>query len=303
MIVYRQSARVLVQGITGKQGTFWTEKMLACGTQVVAGVNPKRAGERHLGLPVYATARDAMAETPFDMAVMFIPPATARAAATDAIEAGAKSVVILTEHIPARDVIAIHHAAARHGTRIIGPNTAGIVTPGEGFVGIMPGHNGNVFQPGEIGVISRSGSLGTLICLNLTRAGLGQSAFLGIGGDPMIGTTTRDALIALDRDARTRAVVLVGEIGGSMEEEAADHAASMDKPVVSFIAGRASPPGKKMGHAGAIVSGSVGSYAGKRQALEAAGVAVADTPGEIPLLLQAALKRSRSAGADLAAHI
>jgi succinyl-CoA synthetase alpha subunit len=292
MIIYRQSARVLVQGITGKQGTFWTEKMMECGTQVVAGVNPKRAGERHLGVPVYATAKAAMAESPFDAAVMFIPPAMAREAAFDAIHAGAKTVVILTEHIPALDVIAIHHAAAQHGTRIIGPNTAGIVTPGEGFVGIMPGHNSNIFQPGKIGVISRSGSLGTLICLNLTRAGLGQSAFLGIGGDPMIGTTTRDALQALDQDPRTRAVVLVGEIGGAMEEAAAEYAAGMSKPVVSFIAGRASPPGKKMGHAGAIVSGSMGSYEGKRRALEAAGVAVADTPAEIPSLLGLGLGQS-----------
>ena len=301
MIIYRRSARVLVQGITGKQGTFWTQKMMECGTQVVAGVNPKRAGERHLGVPVYATAKAAMAETPFDVAVMFIPPAMAREAALDAIEAGARTVVILTEHIPARDVMAIHHAAARHGTRIVGPNTAGIVTPGEGFVGIMPGHNGNIFQPGEVGVISRSGSLGTLICLNLTRAGLGQSAFLGIGGDPMIGTTTRDALQALDEDARTRAVVLVGEIGGAMEEDAADYAAGMSKPVVSFIAGRASPPGKKMGHAGAIVSGSFGSYDGKRRALEAAGVAVADTPAEIPGLLGLGENRPGSAARALPA--
>jgi succinyl-CoA synthetase alpha subunit len=209
--------------------------------------------------------------------------------------------VILTEHIPTRDVMAIHHAAARHGTRIVGPNTAGIVTPGEGFVGIMPGHNPNIFQPGAIGVISRSGSLGTLICLNLTRAGLGQSAFLGIGGDPMIGTTTRDALQALNEDERTRAVVLVGEIGGAMEEAAADYAAGMSKPVVSFIAGRASPPGKKMGHAGAIVSGSFGSYEGKRRALEAAGVTVADTPAEIPGLLGLGENRPGSAAQALPA--
>ncbi|MEE7456899.1 succinyl-CoA synthetase subunit alpha [Methylorubrum populi] len=300
-MIYRRSARVLVQGITGKQGTFWTQKMMECGTQVVAGVNPKRAGERHLGVPVYATAKAAMAESPFDMAVMFIPPAMAREAALDAIQAGARTVVILTEHIPARDVMAIHHAASRHGTRIVGPNTAGIVTPGEGFVGIMPGHNSNIFQPGEIGVISRSGSLGTLICLNLTRAGLGQSAFLGIGGDPMIGTTTRDALQALDEDARTRAIVLVGEIGGAMEEAAADYAAGMSKPVVSFIAGRASPPGKKMGHAGAIVSGSFGSYEGKRRALEAAGVSVADTPAEIPGLLGLGQGRSDPAARALPA--
>ena len=301
MIIYRQSARVLVQGITGKQGTFWTQKMMECGTRVVAGVNPKRAGEQHLGVPVYATAKAAVAESPFDVAVMFIPPAMAREAALDAIQAGARTVVILTEHIPARDVIAIHHAAAQHGTRIVGPNTAGIVTPGEGFVGIMPGHNPNIFLPGAIGVISRSGSLGTLICLNLTRAGLGQSAFLGIGGDPMIGTTTRDALQALDEDERTRAIVLVGEIGGAMEEAAADYAARMSKPVVSFIAGRASPPGKKMGHAGAIVSGSFGSYEGKRRALEAAGVTVADTPAEIPGLLGLGENRLGSAAQALPA--
>jgi succinyl-CoA synthetase alpha subunit len=285
MIIYRKHARVLVQGITGKQGTFWTEKMIGCGTTVVAGVNPKRAGESHIGVPVYATAKAAMAETPFDIAVMFIPPAAAKDAALDAIESGAKTVVILTEHIPARDVIAIHHAAQTHGTQIIGPNTAGVVTPGEGFVGIMPGHNLNIFQPGPIGVISRSGSLGTLMCLNLTRAGMGQSAFLGIGGDPMIGTTTLDALRALDEDEGTEAVVLVGEIGGAMEEAAAAYAAGMKKPVVSFIAGRASPPGKKMGHAGAIVFGDVGSYVGKRKALEAAGVRVADTPADVPRLL------------------
>lgn len=305
MTIYRQNARVLVQGLTGKQGSFWTEKMLSCGTQVVAGVNPKRAGEEHLGLPVYATAREAMAGTPYDWAVMFIPPAAAKAAAIDAIEAGTKTLVVLTEHIPMRDVLAIHHAARAHGTRIVGPNTAGVVTPGEGFVGIMPGHNPNIFQPGEIGVISRSGSLGTLVCLNLTRAGYGQSAFLGIGGDPMIGTTTRDALMALDRDERTRAVVLVGEIGGAMEEAAAEYAAGMSKPVVSFIAGRASPPGKKMGHAGAIVSGDRGSYAGKRAALEAAGVAVAATPGELPALLRTALGHPvpKSAGIPLHAGV
>jgi succinyl-CoA synthetase alpha subunit len=289
MMIYRQGARVLVQGITGKQGSFWTQKMIDCGTSVVAGVNPKRAGQQHLGLPVYASAKAAMAESPFDVAVTFIPPAAAKEAALDAIEAGAKLVVILTEHIPARDVIAIQHAARQHGTRIIGPNTAGIVTPGEGFVGIMPGHNPNVFQPGDVGVISRSGSLGTLVCLNLTRAEIGQSAFLGIGGDPMIGTTTRDALVALDEDENTRAVVMVGEIGGAMEEAAAEYAASMSKPVVAFIAGRASPAGKKMGHAGAIVSGNFGSYDGKRRALEKAGVAVANTPAEIPQLLNRAL--------------
>jgi succinyl-CoA synthetase alpha subunit len=289
-MIYRKHHRVLVQGITGKQGTFWTERMVECGTQVVGGVNPKRAGETHAGVPVFASAAAAMAKAPFDVAVMFIPPSMAKEAALDAIAAGAKILVVLTEHIPAQDVMAILLAGRRKGTCVVGPNTAGIVTPGEGFVGIMPGHNPNVFRPGAVGVISRSGSLGTLVALNLTRAGIGQSAFLGIGGDPMIGTTSRDALQALDEDARTEAVVLVGEIGGAMEEKAAEYAAGMKKPVVSFIAGRASPPGKKMGHAGAIVTGNAGSYASKRAALEQAGVVVVDTPRDIPDALAKRLK-------------
>jgi succinyl-CoA synthetase alpha subunit len=262
MIIFRKNHRVLVQGITGKQGSFWAEKMMGTGTNVVAGVNPKRAGETHLGVPIFASAQEAARAVPFDVTVMFIPPGAAREAAVDAAQAGAGLLVLLTEHIPAHDVMAIHRAAGRAGMHVVGPNTAGLVTPGEGFVGIMPGHNPNIFQPGRIGVISRSGSLGTLICLNLTRAGLGQSAFIGIGGDPMIGVTTRDALKALDEDPGTDAVVMVGEIGGSMEEEAAEYAAGMTKPVVAFIAGRASPPGKKMGHAGAIVTGNAGSYRG-----------------------------------------
>ena len=282
MIIYRKAHRVLVQGITGKQGTFWTEKMLACGTTVIGGVNPKRAGESHVGLPVFASAAAAMRQAPFEVAVMFIPPAMAKAAALDAIDAGAKLLVVLTEHIPAHDVMAVLLAAQRRGTQVVGPNTAGLVTPGDGFVGIMPGHNANVFRPGPIGVISRSGSLGTLVALNLTRAGLGQSGFIGIGGDPMLGTTMRDALQALDHDDRTKAVVLVGEIGGGMEEEAAEYAAGMSKPVIAFVAGRAAPQGKKMGHAGAIVTGSSGSYGSKRAALEGAGVLVVDTPREIP---------------------
>jgi succinyl-CoA synthetase alpha subunit len=294
MIIARRHHRVLVQGITGKQGMFWTEKMMSCGTRVIGGVNPKRAGETCLGLPVFASAQEAMGQSPFDVAVMFIPPLMAKAAAEDAARAGAKLIVILTEHIPARDVMAIHAAAAKSGARIVGPNTAGLVTPGEAFIGIMPGHNPNIFMPGAIGVISRSGSLGTLVSLNLTRAGLGQSAFIGIGGDPMIGTTTRDALEVLDADPATRAVALVGEIGGGMEEHAAEYAAGMAKPVVAFIAGRASPPGKKMGHAGAIVTGSGGSYQSKRTALEAAGVTVVDTPGEIPGAIRARLEQAGS---------
>jgi succinyl-CoA synthetase alpha subunit len=288
-MIVRSSDRVLVQGITGKQGTFWTEKMQACGTNVVAGVNPKKAGETHCGVPIFATAVEAMKSAPFDVSVMFIPPAAARAAAEDAIAAGVKLLVILTEHIPAQDVMLVHAAARAKGTRIVGPNTAGLVTPGEGFVGIMPGFNANIFQPGDIGVISRSGSLGTLICLNIVRSGFGQSAFIGIGGDPMLGTTTRDALEALDRDPKTRAAALIGEIGGTLEEDAAEYAAAMKKPVVAFIAGAASPPGKRMGHAGAIVVGDRGSYASKRKALERAGVTVLDTPSGVGDALKARL--------------
>ncbi len=288
-MIVRREHKVLVQGMTGKQGSFWTEKMIFCGTRIIGGVNPKRAGETHLDLPVFGSAREAMEAEPYDVSVMFIPPAAAKGAALDAIAAGVKMLVILTEHIPVHDVMAIHAAAARGNTRIMGPNTAGVVTPGEASVGIMPGHNPNIFQPGPIGVISRSGSLGTLICLNLTRAGLGQSAFLGIGGDAIIGTTTRDAVRILNDDRATKAIALVGEIGGAMEEAAADTIAGMDKPVVCFIAGRASPPGKKMGHAGAIVAGERGSYRSKRMALEAAGATVVDTPGELAGQLRARL--------------
>jgi len=288
-MILRKQDRVIVLGITGKQGMFWTEKMLGYGTNVVAGTNPKRAGQEFSGVPIFATTAEAVAKVGGDVAVMFIPPAAAREAAVSAIDAGVKLLVVLTEHIPAQDVMAIHAAAARHATRVVGPNTAGLVTPGECFVGIMPAFVPSVFKPGRVGVISRSGSLGTLICLNLTRAGLGQSAFIGIGGDPMLGTTTRDALEALDKDAGTDAVVIVGEIGGGMEEQAADYARGMRKPVVAFIAGAASPPGKKMGHAGAIVTGSAGSYAGKRRALEAAGVVVVDTPAQIAAAVAAKL--------------
>ena len=293
-MIVRKKDRVVVLGITGKQGTFWTEKMLAYGTNVVAGINPKRAGETHVGVPIFATTAEAIEKVGGDVAVMFIPPAMAKDAAISAVEAGIKLLVVLTEHIPAQDVMAMHAAAGKHGTRIVGPNTAGLVTPGECFVGIMPAFVPSVFKPGRVGVISRSGSLGTLVCLNLTRAGLGQSAFIGIGGDPMLGTTTRDALEMLDRDGGTDAAVIVGEIGTTMEESAADYAKNMTKPMVAFIAGAAAPPGKKMGHAGAIVIGNAGSYGSKRRALESAGVIVVDTPGQIAVAVAAGLRAGQT---------
>ena len=291
-MIVRRKDRVVVIGITGKQGTFWTEKMIAYGTNVVAGVNPKRAGETHVGVPIFGTPAEAAQKIGVDVAVMFVPPPMAKQAAVAAAEANIKLLVVLTEHIPAQDVMAIHAAAKRHGARIVGPNTAGLVTPGECFVGIMPAFVPSVFKPGRVGVISRSGSLGTLICLQLTRAGIGQSAFIGIGGDPMLGTTTRDALKALEEDRGTDAVVIVGEIGGGMEETAATYAKRMKKPAVAFIAGAAAPPNKKMGHAGAIVTGDAGSYAGKRKALEAGGVVVVDTPAQIGAAVAAQLKAS-----------
>lgn len=289
-MIIRGNETLLVQGITGKQGTFWAEKMRDYGTKVIGGVNPKKAGTEHLGLPVWGSAVDAAKDTAIDTSVLFIPPLGVKAAALDAIDAGIKKLVILTEHIPVQDVMYFLAAARDAGTRVAGPNTAGLVTPGECFVGFMPAFNERVFKPGNIGVISRSGSLGTLICLNLVQAGFGISAFVGIGGDPVIGTTTRDALISLSQDEKTEAVVIVGEIGGGMEEAAAEYAAGMNKPVVSFIAGAASPPGKKMGHAGAIVMGDRGSYAGKKRALEIAGVEVAPTPSYIPEILRSRMQ-------------
>lgn len=282
-MIVRKNEHVLIQGITGRQGTFWAERMRDYGTTLIGGVNPMKAGETHLDLPVWGSACEAAADMDdkVDVSVLFIPPMEVKAAAIDAIEAGIKKLVILTEHVPVQDVMYVLAAAEDCGAQVLGPNTAGAVTPGECFAGFMPAFNERIFKPGSIGVVSRSGSLGTLVCLNLVQAGFGISAFIGIGGDPIIGTTTGDALRLLDQDERTEAVALVGEIGGTMEEDAADYAATMKKPVAAFIAGAASPPGKKMGHAGAIVLGDRGSYASKKSALEAAGVTVMPTPAGI----------------------
>ena len=246
-MIVRGADRVLVQGITGKQGTYWTERMQAYGTRIVAGVNPKKASTRHCGVLVYASAGEAMRETGFEVSVLFIPPLGVKAAARDAIEAGCGRLVILTEHVPVQDVMELLAMARANGAAVLGPNTAGLVTPGECFVGFMPAFETDVFRPGRVGVISRSGSLGTLICLNLVQVGFGQSVFIGIGGDPIVGTTTRDALEVLDADEHTDAVVVIGEIGGTMEEDAAEYAQGMAKPVVAFIAGAAAPPGRRWG--------------------------------------------------------
>jgi succinyl-CoA synthetase alpha subunit len=288
MIVHGNET-VLVQGITGKQGTFWAERMRDYGTRVIGGVNPAKAGSSHIGLPVWGSAREAARDTRVDVSVLFIPPMGVKAAALDAIAAGIRKLVVLTEHIPVHDTMYYLAAAREAGADVLGPNTAGCVTAGECFVGFMPAFNERVFRPGEIGVVSRSGSLGTLVCLNIVQAGLGISAFIGIGGDPILGTTTADATRALVEHPRTKAIVIVGEIGGAMEEEAAEVARAGGKPAVAFIAGAASPPGKKMGHAGAIVMGDRGSHASKRAALEAAGVEVVPTPSAIAEAIRARL--------------
>ncbi len=290
MRIVRKHHKVLVQGITGKQGTFWTERMQEYGTTIMGGVNPKKAGTTHCNVPVYASAVEAMQDGDgFDCSILFIPPLGVKEAALDAIEAGAKNICILTEHIPVQDVMYFMAAAKERGTMITGPNTAGSVTIDECFLGFMPAFNERIFKKGTVGVMSRSGSLGTLMCQNIVSAGFGQSAFLGIGGDPIIGTTTRDALEALDQFEGTEAVVMVGEIGGAMEEDAAEYAATMKKPTFAFIAGGAAPAGKKMGHAGAIVMGDKGTYASKKKALEGAGVVVLDTPSHVGAALKQAI--------------
>ena len=282
-MIPRKSDRILIQGITGKQGTFWTEAMQAYGSNVVGGVNPNKAGTRHLGVPVFATAREAAKTTPFDIACMFIPPMLAKDAAIDACEAGARLLVCLTEHIPSHDVMEMHVAARQNGTRIVGPNTAGLVTVGECFVGIMPAFNANVFRKGNVGVISRSGTLTYEAVHQLTQLGIGQSTCVGIGGDAVPGTKFVDLLALYAADPDTKGVVMIGEIGGSAEEEAAEFIKHnmKGKPVVGFIAGKTAPKGKRMGHAGAIIAGGKGTAADKIEALEAAGVKMAPNPNEI----------------------
>jgi len=280
-MIVNSADNVVVHGLTGKQGTFWAGLMREYGTNIVGGVNPKKAGTIHEGMPVFASAVEAAADVGVDVSVLFVPPAGAKAAVIDAVDAGARLVVVLTEFIPVHDTMELVHHARRNGSQVMGPNTAGVVTPGEAFVGFMPAFDDRIFREGSVGVVSRSGSLGTLACLELTRNGLGQSAFLGVGGDPVSGTSTADAVAALATHPSTEAIVVIGEIGGSKEEEAAKVIETIDQPVVSFIAGKSSPPGKRMGHAGAIVEGDTGTYDSKRSTLEAAGATVVDVPGEI----------------------
>lgn len=288
-----KQARLLVQGITGREAGFWTERMQEYGTEIVAGVTPGKGGQTVHGLPVYDSVQDACARHAVDMTVLFVPPGAAKAAALDAIHAGVKRLVVLAEHVPVQDVMEVLAVAADHDARIIGANCPGVVMPGAYFVGIMPAWAPTIFKRGPVGVVSRSGSLGTLICLNLVEAGLGQSAFIGIGGDPIVGTTFADALEWFEQDANTEAIVIVGEVGGSLEEDAAAMIPRMRKPVAAFIAGQTVPEGKRMGHAGAIVSGGKGSAAAKMALLRFAGAYVADVPSSLATAILERLPKSQ----------
>lgn len=283
-IFLNKASKVIVQGITGREGAFHTARMLAYGTDIVGGVTPGKGGTTaEGGKPVFNTVEDAVRATGATHTIIFVPPAFAADALYEAYDAGIKLAICITEGIPAHDMLKV--VASTHGMRIIGPNCPGLVTPGESLVGIMPGH---VFSPGSIGMISRSGTLTYEIVDQLTRAGLGQSTCVGIGGDPIIGTTFVDCLRAFKDDEHTKAIVLCGEIGGSDEEDAAEFIGKEmpNKPVIAFIGGRSAPAGKRLGHAGAIISGNTGTPESKIKAFEAIGVPVADRPSDIPGLVR-----------------
>ncbi len=285
-IVIDKQTSVLVQGITGNQGRFHTQQMLAYGTNVVAGVTPGRCGMEVEGVPVFDTVRAAAEEHSIDASVLFTPAAAVKDAALEAMEAGIRTLVIITEHVPVHDSMEIMAYADRIGATIIGPNTYGIVFPGRCKIGIAPS---SIFLPGSVGVVSRSGTLSYEIVGNLTAAGVGQSTVVGIGGDRVVGQSFGDILRLFEADSATSAVVLIGEIGGSAEEEAAPYISQMTKPVVAYIAGQSAPPGKRMGHAGAIIERGRGTYHHKRRVLEEVGVRVAELPSQVTSIVQAEL--------------
>ena len=279
-VLVDEDTRVVVQGITGGEGKFHTEQMLAYGTSVVAGAVPGKGGQEVAGVPVYDTVSRAAREEDADASVVFVPPAFAADALFEALDAPLDLVVAITEGIPTQDMSRVYRRQQETDTYLVGPNCPGVITPGEAKLGILPG---NIFSDGSVGLISRSGTLTYQVVDNLTERGLGQSTAIGIGGDPIIGTDFIDALELFDADSETDAIVMCGEIGGEDEEDAAEYIDQhVDTPVVGFIAGRTAPPGKRMGHAGAIVSGSgTGTAESKINALEAAGVPVGDTPEEV----------------------
>jgi succinyl-CoA synthetase alpha subunit len=286
-ILVGNDTRLLVQGITGREGTFHTEQMVEYGTNVVAGVTPGKKGQQVAGVPVFDTVKDAVDETGANTSIIYVPARFAPDAIYEAVDNGIELVICITEGVPVNDMVPVYHHVKASGARLIGPNCPGVITPGEAKVGIMPGF---IHTPGKVGLVSRSGTLTYEVVDALTKAGLGQSTAVGIGGDPVIGTSFLDVLELFQDDPDTEAIVMLGEIGGDDEETAAafikEH---VTKPMAGFIAGRTAPPGKRMGHAGAIISGGAGTAEGKIQALEAAGVRVADSPSQVPVLLKDAM--------------
>ena len=280
-VLVNKDSKVIVQGFTGSEGSFHAQQMMDYGTQVVGGVTPGKGGTEHLGRPVFNTVADAVAATQADTSIIFVPPAFAADAILEAAQAGIKVIVTITEGIPTKDMIAVkHYLKDRPGITMVGPNCPGVITAGECKVGIMPGF---IFQKGKIGIVSKSGTLTYEAVDQLTKAGLGQTTAIGIGGDPIIGTTTKQAVELLMNDPATEGIVMIGEIGGGMEAEAARWIKETGnrKPVVGFIAGQTAPPGRRMGHAGAIVGGADDTAAAKMAIMRACGIHVVDSPAEI----------------------
>lgn len=284
-ILVGKDTRALVQGITGSQGSFHTKLMLEYGTKIVAGVTPGKGGTEVEGVPVFDTAEETMSHFKANASIIFVPAPFAKDAALENIAAGFNPVVVITEGLPVKDEIQIMEVARLKGTTVIGPNTPGIITPGECKLGIMPGH---IFKQGKVGLVSRSGTLTYEIAASLTASGLGQTTCLGIGGDPVVGLSFVDVLEMFRNDPKTEAIAMIGEIGGNAEEMAADYIKKMryPKPVAAYIAGRSAPPGKRMGHAGAIIMGKSGTAETKIEALKNAGVMIALKPSEIAKLLK-----------------
>jgi succinyl-CoA synthetase alpha subunit len=284
-----KDTRLVVQGITGREGSFHAKQMMDYGTNLVAGVTPGKGGQQFEGkVPVFNTVAESVAETGANVSVIYVPPAMAAGAIQEAADAGIKLVVCITEGVPVLDMTVVMPYLAERGVRLIGPNCPGLITPGEAKVGIIPG---SIVTPGPVGIVSRSGTLTYEIVHHLTRAGLGQSTCVGIGGDPIVGTNFIDVLAAFNQDPQTQAIVMMGEIGGTAEQEAADFIrANVKKPVVGFVAGATAPPGRRMGHAGAIISGASGTAEEKFAAFEAAGMGIMRRPADVVELVKARLK-------------
>lgn len=289
-VLVDQSTKVLCQGFTGKQGTFHSEQALAYGTQMVGGVTPSKGGQLHLGLPVFNTMREAVRETEANASVIYVPPPFAADSILEACDAGIRLIVCITEGIPVLDMLNVKAALTANQARLIGPNCPGIITPDACKIGIMPG---NIHLRGKVGIVSRSGTLTYEAVHQTTALGLGQSTCIGIGGDPIRGMDFIDCLTLFEQDDETEAIIMVGEIGGADEEAAAEYIAHhVSKPVAGYIAGRTAPPGKRMGHAGAIISAGSGKAEDKIAALRKAGVVMADSPAGLGLAVQMAIKNS-----------